>query len=201
MKKENLEFCFKGNRTYIQGSDIFDAIVSKLASNFNLDKIENIKYSAHKMLKKNAFVLILEKFNPNDYKKINSVITFKNSEKKYYVVVIEDSREIECSVEYSEEIVRSTSAIIDKKIEFKNELEDSLTEIIVSMNKYYLQESVTKDGKWMVTKFDYHNLNDIQNVKGKMISLELKNNFNNKLTKSIVTVDGLVVGNLYFSLI
>jgi len=201
MIKENLEFCFKGERTYVQGPDIFDAAIVKLSNYFDLNEISSIKYAAHDMLKKNAFMIIVEKFQAEDYETINSIITFKYENKSFYVVVVENENYIECATVYSEETIRTKSIIKDKKIEFQNNLEDSLTEIIVSMNKYYLQETVTKDGKWIVTKFDYKNLTDIQNITDKNISLELKNNFNNKLTKSIILIDGLMVGHLYFSMI
>jgi len=201
MKKENLEFCFKGTRTYIQGPDIFDAVVDKLKKYFDLDKITNIKYSAHKMLKANANMTIVDCFNSDDFGEINSIITFKIDDKKYYVVVVENENEIECSNEYSEETVRTKSIVNDTNIEFNNILDDSITELIVSMNKYYLQETVTKNGKWIVTKFEYNNLIDTIEIKGRKLGLELKNNFNNKLTKSIITINSKAVGYLYFSLI
>lgn len=198
---EDLEFCFKGTRTYVQGPDIFDAVVEKLKNYFDLKMINDIKYSAHEMLHANANMIIVEDFNKNDYMKINSIITFKIEEKKYHILIVENENKIECSNKYSEEIVRSKSKINNMKIEFENILEDSITELIVSMNKYYFQETVTKNGKWIVTKFEYNNLKDLNDIKGQKLGLELKNNFNNKLTKSIITIDNKSVGNLYFSLI
>jgi hypothetical protein len=98
-------------------------------------------------------------------------------------------------------VVRSKSVIDGSNIVFENILDDSLTELIVSMNKYFLQKIVTEDGKWIVTKFDYINLIDLNNIKNKQLQLELTNNFNNKLTKSRVKVADKLVGYLYFSLI
>jgi len=201
IKKENLEFCFKGKRTYVQGPDIFDAVLEKLKNYFDLDKINTIKYSAYEMLYANAYMSIVKDFNKNDYEKINSLITFKFESTQYYIVVSESKNEIKCSNNYSEDIVNENSIITSDRIEFKNILNDSLTEIIVSMNKYYLQNTVTKDGKWIVTKFEYNSFQDLNGIKNKMIELKLKNNFNNKLTKSIITIDNEAVGYLYFTLI
>ena len=58
MKKYNLEFCFKGARTYIQGPDIFDAVLDVIKKDFNVSKITNIKYSTHSMLHANADLMI-----------------------------------------------------------------------------------------------------------------------------------------------
>jgi len=201
MQKYNLEFCFKGSRTYVQGPDIFDAVIEKLEKDYNLAQMKDIKYAAHDMLLANADLIIVEEFNKDDYEQINSVITFKIDNKKYYAVVIENINKIECSNEYSEEIVRTKSIINGPKIIFENILDDSLTELTVSMNKYFLQQTVPENGKWIVTKFEYTNLIDTLSIANKKLSLEITNNFNNKLTKSIIRVDSQIVGYLYFSLI
>jgi hypothetical protein len=201
MDKYNLDFCLKGSRMYVQGPDIFDAVINKIQEKFDISKIKDIKYAAHDMLLANATLMILENFNRDDFEKINSIITFKINDKKYHAVVVQNDIIIECSNEYSEEVVRSKSVIDGSNIVFENILDDSLTELIVSMNKYFLQKIVTEDGKWIVTKFDYINLIDLNNIKNKQLQLELTNNFNNKLTKSRVKVADKLVGYLYFSLI
>ena len=70
MKKYNLEFCFKGSRTYVQGPDIFDAVVEKIKKVYDINNIVNIKYSAHEMLHKNADLYFIENFRKEDF--INS---------------------------------------------------------------------------------------------------------------------------------
>ena len=201
LNKYNLEFCFKGSRTYVQGPDIFDAVIDRLKNDFDKEKISNIKYAGHEMLHANADMIVTESFDKGNYSKINSVITFKYEYKKYFIVISENDDKIECSNQYTEEIVRSKSNIDEMIITFENELMDSITEIIVSMNKYFLQEIVTKDGKWIVTKFEYVKLISLDYIKNKQLKLELTNNFNNKLTKSKIFVDDELVGYLYFSLI
>ncbi|TKI71033.1 hypothetical protein FCU45_01195 [Sulfurimonas crateris] len=201
MKKDDLEFCFKGSRTYVQGPDIFDAVVDTIKNDFDVSKMTDIKYAAHDMLLANANLIVTNDFKKEDFETINSIITFKQDGTKYYAVVSQSDTKIECSNEYSEEIVRTQSIIKDKIISFENILEDSITEITVSMNKYFLQETETKDGKWIVTKFEYPKLINLDKIKNKTLKLELTNNFNNKLTKSTIFVNEEAVGYLYFSLI
>ena len=200
MNKEfDLEFCFKGSRKYVQGPDIFDAAVKYISNEFNV--IKNIKYSAHAMLHKNATMYITKKVVKADYPVINSLIGFISDDIKYYAVVCENDKQIECSTDYSEEIVENNSKISNNIISFKNVLSDSYTEIVVSMNKYFLNQTVKEEGKWIVTKFDYFELDDISTIDNKEIKLELLQNFNNKLTKSLLFLDDKEVGHLYFSLI
>ena len=201
MKKYSLEFCFKGSRTYVQGPDIFDVVLDTIKNDFDLFQITDIKYAAHDMLLSNANLIVTEQFSKDDFDTINSIITFKQGSTKYYAVVLQNDNKIKCSNEYSEEIVRTQSIIKDKIITFENVLEHSITEITVSMNKYFLQETETKYGKWIVTKFEYPKLINLDKIKNKTLKLELTNNFNNKLTKSTIFVNDEAVGYLYFSLI
>lgn len=201
MKKFNLEFCFKGDRTYVQGPDILDAVLKVLNNDFDIKKVIDIKYSAHNMLHSNADLIITEHFQADSYPTINSMVTFKVDDKKYYAIVTESDKKIECSNTYTEEIVRNNATIDGSKIVFKNTLDDSLSEIIVSMNKYFLQKTVTKDAKWIVTKIEYKHFMDFNSVKESVIELTLTNNFNNKLTKSTIKVNDKDIGHLYFSLI
>lgn len=201
MKKYNLEFCFKGKRIYVQGPDIFNTVLEAIKNDFELSKMKNIKYAAHDILLSNADLYVTDKFEENKFEKFNSIITFHIDDTKYYAIVSKNDNNIDYSNEYSEEIVRAKSNINEKVITFKNELEDSITEITVSMNKYFLQETETKDGKWIVTKFEYKRLVNLDEIKNKVLKLKLTNNFNNKLTKSTIYVDNDAVGYLYFSLI
>ena len=200
-KKHELEFCFKGSRNYVQGPDIFESVLDKVQNDFDLNKLKKIKYAAHNMLYSNADLYIIKDFKKEDFKVINSIITFTFEDKKYYAIVTKNEKQISCKVKYSEEIVRTHSKINNQTIIFKNILDDSLTEIIVSMNKFYLQETVTKDGKWIVAQFEYGDLIKYFDIKNKILKLELVSNFNNKLTKNKVFIDNNLVGYLYFSLV
>ncbi len=198
-EKIDLDFCFKGSRNYIQGPDIFDAVIASISNEFNT--IRDIKYSAHEMLHKNATMYITNKVIKSNYPVINSVVNFIGDDVKYYAVVCENDKPIECSVDYSEKIVENNSKISNNSIFFKNVLSDSYTEIVVSMNKHFLNQTVKEEGKWIVTKFDYFELINTKSIKNKEIKLELLQNFNNKLTKSLLLLDDKEVGHLYFSLI
>lgn len=198
-EKIDLDFCFKGSRTYIQGPDIFDALVAPISNEFN--SIRDIKYSAHKMLHKNATMYLTKKVVKADYPVINSLVNFIGDGVKYFAVICENDKPVECSIDYSEVIVESNSKILDNIISFENILSDSYTEIVVSMNKYFLNQTIKEKGKWIVTKFDYFDLVDITNIENKEIRIELLQNFNNKLTKSLLFLNNKKVGHLYFSLI
>ena len=195
----NLEFCFKGSRKYIQGPDIFDAVVKQLEKKFN--NLTNIKYTAYQMLHNNATMQIVKKVVKSDYSIINSIISFVTNDIKYYVVVFDNNKMVECSIDYSEEIVEQNSTISENVITFKNTLHHSFTELIVSMNKFFLNQTIDEKGKWIVTKFDYYDIDKLVEIENIEIKLELLQNLHNKLTKSQLYLDNEPVGYLYFSLI
>jgi len=200
MKKVfDLNFCFKGSRKYVQGPDIFDAIVKLLSKEFA--NITKLKYTAYEMLYSNATLYITNKFVKKEYETINSIITFFSDDEKYYAVVCNNGKTITCSTDYSEEVVEKNSEIIENTISFQNTLPYSFTEIVVSMNKYFLNQTIDEQGKWIVTKFDYLHLDDISNINNATIKIELLQNLNNKLTKSKLLLNNKEVGYLYFSLI
>jgi len=197
--KFDLDFCFKGSRKYVQGPDIFDAVINFISNEF--DVIKGVKYSAHEILHNNATVYITKKIIKEDYEVINSLISFVGDDVKYYAVVCDNNNKIKRSVKYSEEIITEMSNVCGNVISFKNILPDSYTEIVVSMNKYFLNKIVKEKGKWIVTRFDYFYLDDTLSIKNKEIKVQLLTNFNNKLTKSVLFLDEKEVGYLYFSLI
>lgn len=195
----DLEFCFKGSRKYIQGPDIFDTVIKQLQKEFN--NLTNIKYTAYQMLHKNATMHIVKKVIKSNYSIINSLISFVVNDVKYYVVVFDNNEMVKCSKDYSEEIVEQNSIISANVITFKNTLPYSFTELVVSMNKFFLNQTVYEKGKWIVTKFDYYDMDKIVDIENKEVKLELLQNLNNKLTKSQLYLDNEPVGYLYFSLI
>jgi hypothetical protein len=198
-KKFNLNFSFKGDRDYVQGPDIFDETLKILLNEFK--NIEKIKYTAYLMLHTNATLTITDKFIKKDYKTINSFIVFYSDNIKYHAIISANNNKIETSSHYTEEIVQKDSIIKENIIIFENSLPDSFTEITVSMNKHFLNTTNDASGKWIVTKFDYNNLKDISDIEGKTLKIELLKNTNNTLTKSLLYINNIAIGHLYFSLI
>ncbi|QHT69582.1 hypothetical protein GXP67_24510 [Rhodocytophaga rosea] len=191
-----LDFCFKGDRNYVQGPDIFDEALKFILLKFG--EIRNIKYVAHKMLHHNAVLIVSsEKGEPDS----NSIITFEVGNLRYYASVINNFKQIKCKQDFSETEIQASSIIEQSKISLFNNLNYSFSEIIVSMNKYYLQKMSDAVGKWIITKLELSDISFYNNVYHKKISLELVKNFNNMLTKSSIYIDGKQVGAIYFSLV
>ncbi|WP_066153799.1 hypothetical protein [Aliarcobacter cryaerophilus] len=195
MKKYSLEFCFKGSRTYVHGTDIFNKLTEQLKSEM-LNK--EIDLSFHGIAKANMD-LISEKPENEELLKFAIKFTNKNNERDV-LYAVENGENIECRYEYPEEDICKLSNLNLDGQEVKLECESSYTfvENSVALNKYLL-ESLFPDanGKWYFTRFQ---LNKVpENIYP--LRLELKANFNFKLTKTEIFVNDESIGFIYFSLV
>jgi len=190
----NLNFCFKGNRKYVHGTDIFTKI-----SSYYSDNAKRIDITFHGSTFKNMT------FMEAKPKKREIKVKFKcllNND-RVQLFGVENNKIITCSYEYFEaEIVENTTVNISQE-SIKTTtiyIKYSFIEYIVAMNKVLL-ETLYKDiqGKWYFTRLQLKEVINIIDIAS--IQLKLKSNFQFKLTKSIIIVNGIEIGFLYFSLI
>lgn len=192
-------FSFKGNRDYIQGPDIIDDSLALLSKDFNLSVIEAFKYSGHEMLKRNAIGIL----NSAPKEAMNSLIAFKYLGSTYYLSIIDDGRVIDSKVDFSEELISKNLIIYDSACEMPYESGFTLTEQLVSMNKHFLQKTVSKEGKWIITKLEYPKITEeiIKPTANSLLSIHLEKNMQNKLTRSIIKYNNNNLGTVFFSLV
>jgi len=194
-KKNSLKFCFKGNRTYVHGTDIFNKVTELLKNDI---KDEKIDLSFHGIASTNLN-LVPEK--PKNEKLLKFAIKFiDKNENKNVLYGIENSKSIECKYEFEEEDICKLSNLDlqNQKVTLDNTSSYSFVENSVALNKYLLKSLFPyANGKWYFTRFQ---LNEIPESLYPL-KLELKANFNFKLTKTEILIDNKSVGFIYFSLI
>ncbi len=192
-EKIDLDFCFKGSRKYVHGTDIF----TKLTENYNND-MKNIDLAFHAITVRNM-TFFIEKPKNSEIK-----VTFRCllNENKIKLFGIENNSSVNCQYEYMEEKIVENSLINipEENIILQTQTEYSFIEHIVAMNKA-LVETLYSDvqGKWYFTRLqlkEFISMSDISSLQ-----LTLKSNFQFKLTKSAILVNDLEVGFIYFSLI
>jgi hypothetical protein len=194
MKKEfDLEFCFKGGRKYIHGTDVF----SKLTEYYDGD-VKNIDLVFHDIAVNNMRFFIEKPLK-------NKVITTFKCQKNHEEIKlygIESTCNINCYYEYPEEKIVDNSLIDDSKktIILSSSTEYSFIEHIVAMNKALVENLYGNvNGKWYFTRLHLKkniNMSDVSSLQ-----LILKSNFKFQLTKSAIIVNDTEVGFIYFSLI
>lgn len=195
MKKYSLEFCFKGSRTYVHGTDIFNKLTDLLKNEMKNEKID---LSFHGIAKTNIDLLIKK---PENDELLKFVIKFTdNSGNQNVLYAVENGVRIESKYEYPEEDICKLSnlELENKNVILNKDSSYTFVENAVALNKYLLENLFPNaNGKWYFTRFQ---LNKIpENIYP--LRLELKANFNFKLTKTEIIIGEESVGFIYFSLV
>ncbi len=188
---QKLNFCFKGNRTYVHGTDIVAGLFKTFA-NADLSAID-LKFNgiAHTNLD-------LIAGTDSSEAKVN--IRWQESGQEKHYQLIENGEPIECRYEYDE------SSIIEKAvlntdnqlIKLSQNTGYTLCENFVALNKHLLQSLFPNEqGKWYFTRLEQIKLiSDDALIEVKMIK-----NFNFRLTKSDILLDNEVIGSVYFTMV
>jgi len=189
----DLDFCFKGSRKYVHGTDIFLKLVEK----YN-DDIENIDIAFHGISVNN---MTFSSNKPID-KEIKVTFRGLHENNKIKLFGFENSSEINCRYEYLEEKIVDNSivTISTESITLKTPTEYTFIEHIVAMNKALLEDIYPDiNGKWYFTRLQLQRPINISDTTS--LQLILKANFQFKLTKTSIFVDKKEIGFIYFSLI
>ena len=194
--KYDLEFCFKGNRTYVHGTDIYNKIVEILNNDMKDTKID---LSFHGVAKKN---ILLSNKKPEDENLIKFVCKYtgENNERKI-LYGMERNHNITCQYTYPEEEICQLSDLDleNKEINLNKDTSYSFIENSVALNKYLLENLFPDvNGKWYFTRLQ---LLDVTTKKTYPLKLVLKANFNFKLTKTEIFISDKSMGYIYFSLV
>jgi len=196
MKKYDLEFCFKGNRTYVHGTDIFNKLIDELKNEISNDKID---LSFHGIARTNLSLLD-EK--PENEELIKFVIKFNNKNyERTFLYGVENGIDINCRYKYPEEDICNFSDLNVEKQIINLKVDSSYTfiEDSVALNKYLLENLFPDaNGKWYFTRLQ---LKRLPKETYYPLKLSLKANFNFKLTKTEIFIDNQSIGFIYFSLV
>lgn len=186
-----LNFCFKGERTYVQGPDIVSELFQAMADK-NLSQID---------LKFNGITqtgLDMVDGDENSDAKVN-IRWLESGVSKIYQLV-ENGESINCRNEYDEEQIISKASLDlqNQSIILDDVTSYTVCENFVAMNKFLLQNLYPEEkGKWYFTR--------LEQVKvipdNSLIEVKLIKNFNFRLTKSDILVDGEVIGSVYFTMV
>lgn len=187
----SFKFCFKGGRQYVHGTDIVASLFKTMADK-SITQVD-LKFNG---IAKTQLDLI--EGHDNEFAKVNIRWLEHGQEKQYQLV--ENNKPIDCRYEYNEDV------IIEKtKLDFKAKtihLNEStgftLSENFVAMNKHLLQQLFPDEvGKWYFTRLEQTKLIDDD----ALINVKLIKNFNFRLTKSDILLNGELIGSVYFTMV
>jgi len=186
-----LTFCFKGSRQYVQGPDIVAALFKAMADR----QLSNIDLKFNGISSTNLD--LIEGQDAEDAK-VNIRWQEQGFEKHYQL--IENDEAIDCRSEYDEsQIIEKTDLdLLIQTITLNSSTGYTLCENFVAMNKHLLQSLFPDEkGKWYFTRLEQNRLIDDD----ALIQVKLIKNFNFRLTKSDILLNGEVIGSVYFTMV
>ena len=181
-----LNFCFKGDRDYVHGTDMFNSIVKNLDTS-----LKRIDFMIYKRTNKN--LLLKDKLNNKDL----IIFKFLNNGKIYYGIETDDI--VDCRYSFKEEEILEKTELKKRKVALLHYNDKySFIENIVVANKYLLNEIFPNiKGKWYFTRLQL----EYYPIKAKTLNLEFINHLNLRLTKTKISDDKKTLGYIYFSLV
>jgi hypothetical protein len=199
MESRQIEFQFKGTRNYIQGPDIFNAMIGVGG---NATELSNIRFSVHDFVR----TPICRIYEGSSKEEINSVqdirarCQFDVHGISRWLALTQYSGDAASGKrnDYDEARVVSQCRMEGEGVTLVRQSPFTFVETIVSMNKHMHQQLFPEvAGKWIFTRIDLQN----GCVAQEKLALQFRHNMNYRLTKSDILADDKKIGDLYFSLV
>jgi len=193
---------FKGARDYIQGPDIFDGMNASLIRDFNMLDVTDIKFAIHRVVRSGLSLVLSGKQQESAAQSgAAATLAFRSAGRAWGLSAFEDSAPVTERRPYDEEPIRSIGVFDPERsaLRIERRLPYSDIELWVAQNKLLLERKFPeRAGKWWFVQgeFGAYSLNSDYEV----VELRLLHNFNFRLTKSEVTVNGVSRGFIYFSM-
>ncbi|WP_424963020.1 hypothetical protein [Ekhidna sp.] len=195
MINKELTFQFKGERNYIQGPDIFDLSMNFLADEY--PSIVRTRYSAHKMLHSNADIIVTDE----RIKEYHSLISFESNGDSRIAYIIGNNKSVKDRRIFDETKIWSGVKMSEDQISRALMKEHSLSELAVSLMKKLCQETIDSQIKWIVTKIEFKNYNEVAESSYSIMTIKITSSHKGRLAKSLIICDDKVIGQLLFSAI
>ena len=199
LKVEAIEFQYKGERDYIHGTDMFNRMI--VAPTATGATISNIRFTVHDFVH-NAVCQLYSSTDKQVLQEIQNIrarCQFKVADSNHWLALTELPGESAASGRYAydEDRVIGLCRRDGESLSLTQQSPFTFIETIVAMNKHLHQLLFPElPGKWIFTRIDLDAYCDIR----ESLTLQLKHNMSNRLTKSAILVNQQQVGELYFSL-
>ena len=192
---EKLVFEFKGERDYVQGPDLVNAVLASFDSN----GVSAIKMSMHDFITSHVCELVVHDEQPEKLSgKFQGSLVVDGSRRWFELFELDAAglRPVRC--EYDEEDIINNCILNDESVEIKGVAPYTFIENIVSMKKHLLNTRYPRDsGKWVFIQLEINGIYDFREDLKLVITQKLQD----KLVRSDIIHNGDTIGKLYFSLV
>ncbi|MBU0665006.1 MAG: hypothetical protein KJ990_10735 [Proteobacteria bacterium] len=195
MKK--LKLSFKGERTYIQGTNLYTAVTEAVKDIFVQDR-PWINYIAFRQFAQSGCTIVLGS---------DSLVSFpivghfacQTGEGKIKGQIYETFEMIEKRLPFNEEQMNNTAVIEEKSIiQFRRAGFLAIEEIVFLTKHLHNSLLPPKQGQWVFTQIDL--IAPFSNDDNVLYAIHLKQNIANRITISEIEENGHILGKINFSI-
>jgi hypothetical protein len=198
--EECLSLFFKGNRSYVHGTDIYNSMLTIIQNIFGKYPSQ-LTGSFHKPLNHNGILRIYEDYQTVSSTNFNAFFLVTVENNIYSVSVKETDNKISLVRECHEEEILKNAVLEDNQIKTTSDSAFTYIEEVVAMTKkLHLSLYPDADGKWLFTKIKIGGALDPMLFPCHEITVRTKRNFHFKLTQNTILIDNIPLGDIWFSL-
>jgi hypothetical protein len=188
---EILKFVFKGNRDYVQGTSLFNALVHAAGQRGLTEGRINVSFK-HVI---NNPLCVLEQRSPTSEDSVAARISGKNGDSVALCINEALETEIADRQEFDEPEVCRGAVLGEKSIVQENPYHQDRIELLVSLCKKMHLECIDDSKKWVFSRYDGRFPIPALNK----VELRITKQVGTRLTCSEVLVNGEKIGDMYFS--
>lgn len=190
-----LNLAFRGNRDYIQGADIYEAIVTAIQRDCGPAQ-GGLKIQMHSLARTGCEVILAPANVPLSRPELGRA---QFASGNWHGWVAETGRPIVERFPYDEGHIARQCEITGSIIRTTGKTPNSAIEVLIGATKLLHQSLHPRvEGKWIVSRIE---LQRVFTASDFAMEVELLQNLNNRLTKSAVRCASEPVGHIFFSAI
>ena len=194
---KNLEFSYKGGRSYVHGTDIYNKVIDFLGG----DELSSIDLQLRSVAT-NQLILVDEL--PEVHDKVCFTFSYENSNSEGITLYgVETESKVKDVVDFDEAIIESRATINQdfSEIELSYTGEYTPIECIVSINKLLMfKKFSTVEGKWYFTGLKL--LQPFPNLsENEIVSVRYKRRFKYRLVESTIYINNRHYGSMFFTIV
>jgi hypothetical protein len=200
MKNIDLAFCFKGARQYIHGTDMLNQCTALLREKLG-GGLEQLDFVIHRMTDRNLCLSLYPAESVPDFDALEVAGLKFAVAGKYWDARLSDADDSpDCRYPYDEDVVVHLSSLdaVGRQIVLQQEAPYSEIETLVAMTKALHQKVFPElDGSWVFCRWSSPRWPLAENLRG--VCIKLTQTLGTRLTRSEVSLDGKMLGHIYFS--
>lgn len=199
METHNFDFCFKGTRTYVHGTDIYNNVCDFLHQTLK-GELQDVDMTIRQISRRNMSGVLYAGKSPTIADTPAVTFRFRREGQPYTLILRENDFQIACRYEYDEERIAENGIVseTEQSIIFKEAIPFSPIEIIVALNKKLVQVLLPdRPGKWYFTRISI--AQELRAIPGSTYALVLSGTVGGRFARTKISIDGILIGEIYFS--